>query len=571
MSSAPPPGPCLPQHVLEAIIGQIPLLRTNNRGHPGYSQPAADLAPLVPLLGVCRLWRHVACSIFYRAARLGPGDESKTGLSRCWPMRLEDMVDNGRWTYVRSLLLTFSLSDLFLQHSKDISAIEATLQRCGPLYAVHSVHIVFGLGGFLAGGEVRRVDHAAGNMAGLVRRLGAGAPRLRRLGVQSDSPMYMPEVAGWTAQEIAHMLGDLVQTQFASLELPCVMKSSRLACSPAIASLQRLTLHRLSGSPDSVCLVRHCAKFLEQLQIEKAEASDTAQLIQGDSTGATLVYPRLRYLSISVTQGSLPASGQPSPVDPFPQLETLICSGQFPFPGLAFLAGGRSHLRHLEIVVDKGILERLEYEQVFSKDAFTQLCYISLGWMVHGVVGQYNGHALFRRALELSSHLQTVCLPDYWQDFPKLVIDDLRIPHTLRSLDIPYAELIVDDACEIFFSCPLLLKARISLQDIRVDCPEDSATLPERISEYQERYCGKSAALRCIALCMAGYTDQLLKAESIVLLADILQHVSRVCITNSWAAKSLEMQSRISAAQQRAEYRGHKHTEDLQVLVGDCW
>ncbi|KAJ2157481.1 hypothetical protein GGF46_004487, partial [Coemansia sp. RSA 552] len=478
----------LPPHVLAAIINHVPMKVPQIESIANMQQLTPLSWILLPLLSVSRSWRHAACTAFYRSVYL-PLDDTDTTTYECrCALHLCRAVENGLQRFVSDLHIIVDMHDFNRTWDHRAPNPASVIRGCGVLPRARRLYLKLEL-------NYQNTDSTcderliAAKTRVFVECIGEVMPRLCQICVYYGDAYGKSAV---TRQIEGNVLRGLVQLldihpKQLGLSHPIILHNEI----PRLVSpdLRKLVLGNISEMPESIALIQRCANTLEHLYVEYARVLDILQLTWGKDSDPmkTCVYPHLKHFVVAWGQGLRdPAHRQPL-VNPFPVLETLSCTGFFPFATPVVLAGCQACLRHLAIELDGPLLHMLEEENVFVKGGFARLSYVAFHWAASTPGPGYNNSTLIYKALELCGTIETVCLPRLKLTNIARTLAKVHIPETLRVVNLTYTFLTIDQAISILCACHNLLKANVSLKDI-ADGTKQAMPSERTLFRYQEKY-----------------------------------------------------------------------------------
>ncbi|KAJ2357286.1 hypothetical protein IWW50_001921 [Coemansia erecta] len=258
-------------------------------------------------------------------------------------------------------------------------------------------------------------------------------------------------------------------------------------------------------------------------------------------------------------------------VNPFPRLETLICTGIFPFNSALVFHGGRTRFRHLDIELDSTIMHALLLTSVLDKGTFWGLNYVRLGW-VHGDRRGYTleyAQKLVKAAIELCPNTRIL------KTFVRMGYDAFEdvcaaeFPRYLEHLDIKYVMLDIDQLV-LLLGRLKHLRSLVTGFNCCLECPENGVASNRHIRELQQRLQGTVVGVWAVSINASGYRHFAKAAESAVLLADILPNVTRMSLLSTSHNLTNELQI-IDGIRQRPVYLNNERLAQVEFSILCVW
>ncbi|KAJ2676634.1 hypothetical protein IWW42_000509 [Coemansia sp. RSA 1085] len=288
-----------------------------------------------------------------RTSCLEPYGHSQEGI-----LYLKDAIDFGVQHFIRDLYIDINIATLKQSWGSDEDDVFGVLmERCGELHRASSLKLSMTYYDRttykLAEEGEDEMNVALKNVESFIEKIKQNIPNICKVDIFKDPQYYFQSKDDTVSDFILDKLSMLANPNVCHISLIRIKVTKPILGCILANSLRSISLGYNKGNQKHIEIVRQNANTLESLSVDHLSTSSVLKLTVGQKGGYhTLVYPRLKYLKISGCIGLRNSRHQQPQVDPFPQLETLICRGRLPFTSPIVLVGGQSHIRHLDIDLD---------------------------------------------------------------------------------------------------------------------------------------------------------------------------------------------------------------------------
>ncbi|KAJ2584367.1 hypothetical protein GGH95_000431 [Coemansia sp. RSA 1836] len=485
------PFQLLPLHVVEIVVDHI--AGSKRRIHAGHGSPEEQAELQMPLLWVCRNFRNVVYSRFCRDYELTlDGDKGTVDFARpSWPDSLEQ-ASHQTQHLAKELQIELDIWNIYSGKSLDM------LSRAP--YDTLIFPLVRSLAFFFVSPSQRKPkltvlkDMVVANIDAFVQRIRRMVPMASEIKVETGS--YSHDVH----PNLSHYFSSLVSQLY---QHPGRVVRCSLNC--AVPYWQQQELTRIIVQPSNLDyntsesimqLARQNALTLHTLDLA-LEVDDIACLIQ-DTNGGHVSYPRLHVLRLTVLSEAndeqLPTFAD---AEPFPALQHLRISDQYPFGDETPLRGNAATLESLDVCIGAESVETFNSHKVFTPASHPKLCSVKLE-LAHGLVSEKFGSddACMRFILGIGSgaFVRTITSSDPDQGL-STALPLLHDCTSIQVLELPNTDVNFWDAIELIKALPVLSDLRTVAPQIG---PIPTGTTLAKLPEYVlSNYAAINERLRC--------------------------------------------------------------------------
>ncbi|KAJ2785612.1 hypothetical protein H4R18_000428 [Coemansia javaensis] len=563
----------LPLLVLESIFRRV---------LPTYESVVDSVLPvpsssreLLPLMAQCRAWRHVAAAMFYNTAKMWAIGREVSKQDKIDWLSLDDVAAMGCQAYVKELHIHVLLSDLAEPWETEPN-VAAALAGHGDLSSVRRLSIFINTNRpSIAAPWIQQADPAARevvvqNVHALVDQLRRSLRSAKCISIHR-SQMSRTAVTRVYGSCLTEQIPSMIGRDTTQLLLDRLDVTKDMVKVLAQATLRSITIVGHTGSQQHVELVRRNAATLEKLWLSRITQFSVVKMTRTGRGGVdTLVYPRLESLHISTLIGPRKTRTQQPQIDPFPRLHTLVSRGSFPFYSAAIFDGGRSHIRHLDLDMDTGLMALFKEHGLAGKGAFAKMQFVSLGWYQSDSAQRDVPHSLVELSAGLSPATRVIRIHAIRTGIMTDAITGLGAATSLEVLDLPRCRLNIDQCIALFSACPRLLKANILFMEPRYRA---SLRMPsvDVLREYQENNRSPTSRIRALGIRGTNCKTVRRAGEFIVLLADIFSGtLQRVTFSRNCNRYPEKLTRAVEYAKKRPPYKG-RQIHAVKFDVGDSW
>ncbi|KAJ2453274.1 hypothetical protein EV183_002331 [Coemansia sp. RSA 2336] len=409
------------------------------------------------------------------------------------------------------------------------------------------------------------------NVESFIEKIRQKIPNVRKVDLFQDPQYYFQSKDDMVAKSMLDKLGVLATPNVSHISLIHIKVTKPILECVSANSLRSISLGYNKGNQKHIEIVRQNANTLESLSIDHLSSSSVLKLTIGQKGGYhTKVYPRLKYLKISGCIGFRNRRHQQPEVDPFPQLETLICRGRFPFTSPIVLIGGRRHIRHLEIDLDSENVKDLVEGGALKKGSYSCLQFVSFGWVNRSIFSRREiAQRLLTMTTEISTMSQMVRINSLTVPSFEECIPNIQSISGLKVLDMPNCAIDIDEAIALLSGFTCLEKANFAFKDV----VGSGVLMPkiETLADYQERYKSASTTARALGISSAFFANCRRAGEFLLLMASILSNIQRISISTNSSRCAYKILNGISYAKNRKIYKKHPVVDRVEFLAGNIW
>ncbi|KAJ2629452.1 hypothetical protein H4R22_003306, partial [Coemansia sp. RSA 1290] len=414
----------LPEPIIERIVWFV----ANNYRHQHYADSRYSEAHRMlklRLLGVCRSWREVIladlCSL-YRIQLFNDGSFS-TGLLS-WPTYIEQPsfpFDN----WVKEVLLEvdyrYILCDQALQRLTSVLT-----QNSLNFAAARKLHITFVSMNVYHGMPIQPF---ADNVTAFVEYLKQTIPNITRIVVrfsQEQAPI---------GSTLTVPLGNLVSQLYGLAKDITFRGNGRPLLIPlrSQTGLCRIEYDWDSSSPYYLEMIRQNVQTLQMLQIRATNTYNIASILY-DKSGQLMVFHNMRRLVLKLRPKP---EGTVKPVvegTPFPSLEQLHITGQYPFGDDALFRDNYKTLIDLRIPVDIPTMDILNKSKISETGRLERLRHLEITEIETIAENEdINSITISKFAMQLAPSIQSLCMRSCSRAFNvSNTVYDTSLCHNLR-------------------------------------------------------------------------------------------------------------------------------------------
>ncbi|KAJ2846643.1 hypothetical protein IWW36_004251, partial [Coemansia brasiliensis] len=403
---------------------------------------------------------------------------------------LNNAVDFGVQHFIKDVYIDINVPT-FKQPWDDGDNFRTIIENCGKLNRASNLKLSMTYYdrttyGMPEEGE-DEMDIVLKNIELFIEKIRQNIPNVHKIDLFKDPSYYYQSKDNTISDSILNKLCMLASTNLSHLSLMHIKVTKPIFECIAANSLRSISLGYNKGNQKHIEIVRQNARSLEKLSVDHLSTASVLKLTVGQKGGYhTLIYPRLKYLKINGCVGLRNTKHAQPQVDPFPQLETLICRGRFPFTSPIVLIGGQSHIRHLDIDLDSNFQTLLD-SGALKRGAYSNLQFASFGWVHRSIISRREiAQQLLMLTTEICTKTQIIRINSIGITDFKSCIPSIQAVNGLRVMDMPNCAINIDDAIVMLSSLPHLEKANFAFKDAN----GSEVLMPkiETIAEYQERY-----------------------------------------------------------------------------------
>ncbi|KAJ1829947.1 hypothetical protein LPJ63_005233 [Coemansia sp. RSA 2711] len=562
----------LPIDVLKALMCRVVVKQPPFYTFLDIERRYNHLRQLFPLLSVCRSWRYAARSIFYRTAILKLPDGEEDIFDGRNIIHVHHVVAHQCQADLREIYLLVDVVNFNRDCDKG-GLLATTVLNCGRLSAVRRVQLVFAVD--RASSDSQAVDprfdaspsmtRIQDNLVAFAASLREAAPNLCKVDIIVTSLYDATGSEKQVARRVLAGLDQLIMNCALPLAEPGQLPA---AVTPPPPTLQTIVFSQYRGSDaDNELLWRH-SEMLEQLHICRTTARTAAKLVlDSGSSQHTHAYPRLKHLVIQrCDTGNGPPTVFPQNKCLFPQLETLVCKGQFPFAPLPALTGGTSRIRHLEVRLDAALLSAFTRNCPDASREFKLLYFASLSWNSASLEAVESPFDKVCHAVRICQHAQALRI-HLREGFPLLgAVESNWFSKHLRLLQIPDPAITTPQAIQLFSACPSLEKAIISLKGVASD--ESNVPGLNYIHSKQKQCSDYQFSVHTLSIQGLAFETSIKAGEYIALLVYIVRSIRKVRLSHyGLVTRTRTILDDISSARNRPVYRDRPHLAETNFTI----
>ncbi|ORX67784.1 hypothetical protein DL89DRAFT_268989 [Linderina pennispora] len=539
----------LPPHVIDIIISYTigqdklrPELRTD-------TSPLTVPRTLYPLMSVNREWRRVASNFINKSAGILIRDPDGIYQYRLYrrgqetpeqAQPLEDIVATGFERHVRHLQLNLPIESI--ADGTAYSAIDSLLSSCkGKLNSVQTVSLRIATNCFPTFNQflmMRDTVASPQEQANIEREVSQNVGRIGKL-----LKKVVPNIVSVVYSGVHHLrfnnrplnnallsalLGGAPSVQYLSI---LVGDFSHTALESGLApNVKHMHIDLDSSSSDSIPeLAARYANCLETLSVESSDKYMLCRLFKNSVDESPVVYPNLRTF---VASCGYRWSGNEETynfrVNPFPELQRLICKGVFPFTTSRVLHWIRPTIEVMEINFRDHFYNRFVEDGVFSAGSFPNLRHVKLSWFEDSKhISIVDPSPELPRVLSLSPIIKKVVFdtPVASLKIPRVALHTYR---TLKDLDLSGIQLTILQSILLISTSPELHTVTLSLKSSH-SANERGSISDAKIKEFQEKnICTGNPKLMTLRIRTTKFPTRLCAAQHTLLLASVFKSLQRI-------------------------------------------
>ncbi|KAI9479180.1 hypothetical protein BX667DRAFT_239168 [Coemansia mojavensis] len=570
------PAQTLPWHIIEDIIQFVPFEHQKDIGPNGIPKIPHLKKAYLPYMSVCRSWRYAAGSIFYQSAMVRTSCLEPYGHSQEGILYLKDAIDFGVQHFIRDLYIDINIATLKQSWGSDEDDVFGVLmERCGELHRASSLKLsmtYYDRTTYKLPEEGEdEMNVALKNVESFIEKIKQNIPNICKVDIFKDPQYYFQSKDDTVSDFILDKLSMLANPNVCHISLIRIKVTKPILGCILANSLRSISLGYNKGNQKHIEIVRQNANTLESLSVDHLSTSSVLKLTVGQKGGYhTLVYPRLKYLKISGCIGLRNSRHQQPQVDPFPQLETLICRGRLPFTSPIVLVGGQSHIRHLDIDLDSDNIRVLMESGALKKGSYSNLQFVSFGWVNRSLFSRREvAQQLLTLTTQISTKTRIARINSLTVANFEECIPSIQAISGLKVLDMPNCAINIDEAIPLLSALSCLEKANFAFKDIN----GSEVLMPkvETIADYQERYKSFSTNAWALGISNALFANCRRAGEFLLLITSILSNIQRVSISINSSRSAYKILNGISYAKNRKIYKKHPVIDRVEFLASDFW
>ncbi|KAI8321378.1 hypothetical protein GQ54DRAFT_298042 [Martensiomyces pterosporus] len=442
----------LPEDVLELVIWHA----TGAKRLKGLQ--TLDYAPtysrdIMPFLGVCSHWRSVALSVFYMHFALKTNKdvtliESPQGFLH----GIDDII-------ACNLEKTASCAEVEVPLEGIVKGNLAGLLSTAP-YVNTEFPSVTNLSVRIENDsklEVEATEEHRNNVNLFCEHIGRLFPNVYLLRFNSSS-IWTPSTA------CGDLLSDLVAGLTKGVRALEFIGDGYLHLDDLshLTNLLRLTIHTEHRDSNMAELIRRNASTLEHIDIKTSEVGGTTGFVQ-DPEGNTMIYPRLKKLTIFTRDYSLAGERVSPKGTPFPVLTHLSLKGVYPFGNDILFRGSNETLESLDMVLENQLQQIILRSGTFGQYRHSRLHRISIDLAFFDIAP-----GIVQLLFEIGPNVQAVKanLGDYESSSTLLdAVRNSRAKSQIQCLTIKSLNLLATEIVELIELLPNLKHLKVKLAD----------------------------------------------------------------------------------------------------------
>ncbi|KAJ2707693.1 hypothetical protein FB645_000464 [Coemansia sp. IMI 203386] len=567
----------LPLHIIEGIASYIPKTRSARLPVVNGEDSSVKQKTLLPLMAVCKQWRFVIGSLFYKSALLNY-DSKKLWVHKHESLiKLEDVIATNSQHHLKKIQVYISPED-FKTTNNSTSLLREFLDKAGPLERVREVTLFFAPHGsiyrFQRNNEpedVINMDLFSATLDEYAKLFHQLLPNQKIVNVYKTQQYRSSAKFADIVKRMSEFMPQLLSSQVCHFFSMGIDLTKPFVDNLKGASLRRISIAKHKGTQQHIELIRRNAQTLEVLHIKNATTHAFVKMTYRGAKQGTLVYPRLRELYITSCSGYRSMKHNQPTCDPFPVLRVLDCQGNFPFATPIVLDHGRNHLDVLRIDADRNLLEILGNSNVLEDGSFKYLNVISLGWR-HRVASPSDNHAnqIFVKAINMAPFASTVenC-GLHVSDFEQSVLPKINFSDHLRTLNLEGTVLTMKDTVKLLSKFKRLDDASISLKEEPTDNNIRMPTV-ESLQEYQRELKSYSSSnVGVLNIRHAHYKNSRRAAEFLVLMTSIMTSIRKIVVGRKNISRPDSIVRRVSFVLRRPIYKTDDHVNSVEYKAED--